>query len=47
MLMSLHKWSAAEMHLAELQVAVNREEFIKLQEITQIQVVSKERMATF
>jgi hypothetical protein len=43
-LMSLHTQLAAETHLADgefLQVAVNREEFLKLRGRTQMPVVSK------
>jgi len=42
--MSLHIWLAAETHLADgelLQVAVNREEFLKLRGRIRIPVVSK------
>jgi hypothetical protein len=40
----LHKWLATETHLADgefLEVAVNREEFLKLRGRTRIPVISK------
>jgi len=44
LLMFLHIWLAAETHLADgelLQVAVNREEFLKLRGRSRMPVVSK------
>ena len=41
-LTSLHKWLAAETHLADgefLEVAVNREEFLKLRRRTRVPVI--------